>query len=511
MDEKVFWRIIEESKLHSSSNQQQEERMIVELSKLAAEDVREFAVIFQTKMLELYRNDLWAIAYIINHGCSNDGFTEFRAWLICQGREFYGQTINRPEFVGEQVPAEASTIDADDSLSTCHSFDLIASSVYEEKTGYDMYMDWSKHRNEPKGEAQGKDRVEAQMILNHKDAIEFLVDNADEIGFNRFSIRNLHGLLANNLLPDPQSAGRLRSIEVAIAQSAFQPLSGPQLIEECFDQILNTAAAIKDPFEQSFFALVHLPYLQAFDDVNKRVSRLASNIPMIRANLVPLTFSDVPRSLYTQAVLGVYELNRIELLRDVYLWAYKKSAERYVAARQSLGEPDPFRLEHRDALRQVVGAIVKDQLNRAAAFKYLEAWTAKNVAEEDRDEFQRVAEDEILALHEGNFARYQVRPSAYEAWRKVWDRKFYDSSGMDSQLSGSARTAAFPVRRRDTIANMNTCLTISTSNILDLAIRAEPLLRVRSDRKKFLNSPPALTAKPLKSAASIFLRRLSYL
>ncbi len=272
-------------------------------------------------------------------------------------------------------------------------------------------------------EAQGKDRVEAQMILNHKDAIEFLVDNADEIGFNRFTIRNLHGLLANNLLPDPQAAGRLRSIDVAITRSAFQPLSVPQLIEECFDQILNTAAAITDPFEQSFFVMVHLPYLQCFDDVNKRVSRLAANIPLIKLNLVPLTFTDVPRSLYTQAMLGVYELNKIELLRDLYLWAYKRSAERYAAARQSLGEPDPFRLKHRDALRQVVGTIVRDRYDRAAAFKYLETWTTENLPEDEREQFQRVAEDEILALHEGNFARYQVRSSEFEAWRKVWDRK----------------------------------------------------------------------------------------
>jgi len=272
-------------------------------------------------------------------------------------------------------------------------------------------------------EAQGKDSVEAQMILNHKDAIEFLVDNADEIGFNRFTIRNLHGLLANNLLPDPQAAGRLRSMEVAITQSAFQPLSVPQLIEECFDQILNTAAAIKDPFEQSFFVMVHLPYIQAFDDVNKRVSRLAANIPLIKANLVPLTFTDVPRSLYTQAMFGVYEMNKIELLRDIYLWAYKRSAERYAAARQSLGEPDPFRLKHRDALRQVVSTIVRNQFDRAAAFKYLEMWTAEHLAEDERDEFQRVAEDEVLALHEGNFARYQVRTSEFEAWRKIWERK----------------------------------------------------------------------------------------
>lgn len=272
-------------------------------------------------------------------------------------------------------------------------------------------------------EAQGKDQVEAQMILNHKDAIEFLVDNADEIGFNRFTIRNLHGVLANNLLPDPQAAGRLRQIEVEIGQSSFRPLAVPQLIEECFDQILDTARAISDPFEQSFFVMVHLPYLQPFEDVNKRVSRLAANIPLIKTNLVPLTFVDVPKDLYVQATLGVYELNKVELLKDIYIWAYERSAERYAAVRQSLGEPDPFRLKHRGELRQVVGTIVRDQLDRTAAFKYLETWTAENLVKDERDEFQRVAEDEVLALHEGNFARYQVRSSEFEAWRKVWARK----------------------------------------------------------------------------------------
>lgn len=272
-------------------------------------------------------------------------------------------------------------------------------------------------------EAQGKDRIEAQMILNHKDAIEFLVNNASEIGFNRFTIRNLHGLLANNLLPDPQSAGRLRTIEVAITQSVFQPLSVPQLIEEYFDQVLDTAAAIKDPFEQSFFVMVQLPYLQPFDDVNKRVSRLAANIPLIKANLIPLTFNDVPRSLYAQATLGVYELNRIELLREVFLWAYRRSAERYAAARQSLGEPDPFRLRYRDELRAVVGTIVRSKYGRTAALQYLETWIAENLPEEVREEFQRVVEDELLSLHEGNFARYHVRPSEFEAWQIVWEHK----------------------------------------------------------------------------------------
>jgi len=139
--------------------------------------------------------------------------------------------------------------------------------------------------------------------------------------------------------------------------------------------------------------------------------------------LMPATKSRLTTRMLFPAVLGVYELNKIELLRDLYLWAHKRSADRYAAVRHSLGEPDPFRLKHRDALRQVIGTIVREKFDRAAAFKYLETWTAENLAEDERDEFQRVSEDEILALHEGNFARYQVRPSEFEAWRVVWDRK----------------------------------------------------------------------------------------
>jgi len=62
-------------------------------------------------------------------------------------------------------------------------------------------------------------------------------------------------------------------------------------------------------------------YLQPFDDVNKRVSRLSANIPLIKSNLSPLSFEGVPRGTYTDAVLGVYELNKTELLRDVFIWA----------------------------------------------------------------------------------------------------------------------------------------------------------------------------------------------
>ena len=272
-------------------------------------------------------------------------------------------------------------------------------------------------------EAQGRDRLEAQMILNHKEAIEFLVNAADEIGFNRYTILNLHAILANNLLPDQNAAGRLRRIAVGIERSTYQPLAVPQQIEEYFDQILATAAAIEDPYEQAFFVMVQMPYLQPFDDVNKRVSRLAANIPFIKRNLSPLSFTDVPRKLYTEATLGVYELNDVALLKDVFIWAYGRSAEHYTAVRQSLGEPDPFRFKYRAALRQIVAEIVREHLDRKTASGFLAQWTEQNISPEDREGFREMAEAELLGLHEGNFARYQIRPAEFAAWQAIWATK----------------------------------------------------------------------------------------
>lgn len=272
-------------------------------------------------------------------------------------------------------------------------------------------------------EAKGRAHLEAQMILNHKDAIEFLVSAANDIGFNRYTILNLHGLLANNLLADPSAAGRLRYIAVGIERSAFHPLEVPQLIEESFDQILATTEAIVDPYEQALFVMVHLPYLQPFDDVNKRVSRLAANIPLIKSNLSPLSFADVPRQAYTEAVLGVYELNRIDLLKDLFLWAYERSAARYAAVRQSLGEPDPFRLRYRAELRELVADLIRERTGRKEAAARIAAWAADRIDPADRGRFIEITETELMELHEGNFARYQIRPSEFTAWRKVWEAK----------------------------------------------------------------------------------------
>ncbi len=268
------------------------------------------------------------------------------------------------------------------------------------------------------GEAsEGKHSAEAQMLLNHKAAIELLADQADEIGFNPYTLCNLHALLADNLMIDPDMCGRIRERAVGIGGSVYYPLEGHLRIKERFNQFLIKAEAIEDPFEQAFFAMVHLPYLQAFEDVNKRVSRLAANIPLVRHNLCPLSFADVPQGDYLNAIIAVYELNRIEYLREVFVWAYKRSAMRYSAIRETLGEPDPFRLQHRTAIQQCVRSIV--QANKAPAADQQQIDQAARVFQgDDRKRFCEIIQIELRSLHQGNIARYRLRPKEFAAWQQ---------------------------------------------------------------------------------------------
>lgn len=268
--------------------------------------------------------------------------------------------------------------------------------------------------------ASGKNALEAQMILNHKEAIEFLIDSAGEIGFNRYTLLNLHALLSDNLLDDPTASGRLRTIAVGIGQTTFLPLEVPQRIEACFEQVLETATAIRDPFEQAFFVMVHLPYLQPFEDVNKRVSRLAANIPLIQRNLCPLSFVDVSQSTYISALLGIYEINRVELLRDVFVWAYKRSCARYSAVRQSLGDPDPFRSQYRQQIIEVVASVVKEKLGKPEAIRRIHRFAQEQIDAADRSRFIEVVETQLLSLHEGNIARYRLRPNEFQGWSQFW-------------------------------------------------------------------------------------------
>jgi Fic family protein len=267
-----------------------------------------------------------------------------------------------------------------------------------------------------------KTAKETQMILNHKAAIEFMVQSAEDLEISRYTILSLHALLSDNLLPDSAASGRLRSIAVEIGGSVYTPLAIPQLIEEMFEMIIAKANQIDDLFEQSFFLMVHLPYLQPFEDVNKRVSRLAVNIPLNSNNLSPVSFAQVPGDLYFCGMLGVYELNRVELLKDVFIWAYERSAARYAAVQQTLGEPDHFRLKYRDEIRGAVTEVVTNAMDRREASDAIKK-RSMEITENDRTKFIEYVDTELMSLHEGNFARYFIRPAEFAGWKEIWDRK----------------------------------------------------------------------------------------
>lgn len=263
--------------------------------------------------------------------------------------------------------------------------------------------------------AEGKDGQQAQMILNHKRAIEFLVEEAEVVGFDRRTLTTLHSALSENLLDDPKDEGGIRKRPVRISGTPYVPLAIPQVIEDALDLLLAKASAIPDPLEQAFFAMVHIPYLQPFTDVNKRTSRLAANIPLIRENLCPLSFVDVPERAYVEGTLGVYEMNRLELLRDVFVWAYARSCAQYTVVRESMGQPDPLRLRYRTELAEVVRDTVVSLLPPKAG--RLREWAEEHgIPGDDLDGFVERALSLLLSLHEGNAGRYRIRPSQFSAW-----------------------------------------------------------------------------------------------
>ncbi len=270
--------------------------------------------------------------------------------------------------------------------------------------------------------AEGKAALETQMILNHKAAIELLVDNIATVGFDRYTLFNLHSALAENLLPNPSDEGRLRQHAVEIGKSVYRPLAQAAWVDELFDQLLNKLAQIADPFEQAFFAMVHLPYLQPFADINKRTSRLLANLPLLRANLCPLTFLDVPEAAYSLGILGVYEMTRVELLRDVFVWAYQRSTQEYVALKQDVSQPDPVRLAYRDVIKSSIRQIVQHPQQDALS---LIAQTAQTYAKPaDQAAVTALIIAELSRIHEGVLARYGLRLSEYAAWKALQDNVF---------------------------------------------------------------------------------------
>lgn len=218
--------------------------------------------------------------------------------------------------------------------------------------------------------ADDKLDMEKVMLLNHKEAIRFLVEGIKRLDISSDTIRSLHFLLADGLVA-PQDAGQIRRDSVRVSSSTYLPMDNPERLSQQLELIMKKASQIHDPFEQSFFLLVHIAYLQAFADVNKRTARLACNIPLVRNNLIPLSFNDMDKDDYLSAVLVSYEQNDIRPLADLYVWSYLRSCKNYWVTAEAIGV-DILRVQYRQFRRELIREIVQQNLHDAALHAFIQ-------------------------------------------------------------------------------------------------------------------------------------------
>lgn len=258
------------------------------------------------------------------------------------------------------------------------------------------------------GVSDGK--IDAVMLLNHKSAIEFLIDAVPTYGLSIGLVRNLHSVLMRDLLPDVDDLGTIRNKVVNISDTVYVPSQVPTVLEEMLESIISKARLIKNPIEAAFFLWLNLAYLQPFADGNKRVSRLAANIPLMLYNQAPLSFLDVSPQDYAQAVLGVYEFRDVSIAVDLFDWTYRRSLKKYTVILESMGTPDPVRLRYREMLNEAVGLVVRDKNTLQATLAVLD------LTEASAPGFQALLTDELKNLEVFNCARFRLTMTQTASW-----------------------------------------------------------------------------------------------
>lgn len=174
--------------------------------------------------------------------------------------------------------------------------------------------------------ADGKTKDEAIMLLNHKDAIDFVVANSDY--FRTLSvakIEELHSILIKELGVDRN----IRTRRVGITGTNYQPLDNEFQIREALQQTCDLINNRKNIFEKALFALVLLSYLQAFSDGNKRIARITANALLMANKYCPISFRTVDSIDYKKAILLFYERNNIFAFKQIFINQFKFAVENY--------------------------------------------------------------------------------------------------------------------------------------------------------------------------------------
>jgi len=264
--------------------------------------------------------------------------------------------------------------------------------------------------------APGKPNAERIMILNHKEAIAYLVRYVDTLQPDENTIRTLHYLLADSLV-EPGAAGQIRDESIRVSGTTYAPLDGRERLTRLLLRLLEKARAITDPFEQSLFLLVHISYLQAFVDVNKRTARLASIIPLIRGDYVPQSFVDVGQDAYLKATIAVYELNEVGPLADVYTWSYRRTCQRYDTTVQVVGF-DEIAALYRPSRRALVTDLVRAKVPQGKVAEWITAHVPANVEAQHREKFISDVLAELENLHASRIGGLGITREELEAWQE---------------------------------------------------------------------------------------------
>ena len=174
--------------------------------------------------------------------------------------------------------------------------------------------------------AAGKTKDEAIMLLNHKDAIDFVVANSDYfLSLSVAKIEDLHTILIKELGVDRN----IRTRRVGITGTNYRPLDNEFQIREALQQTCNLINNRENVFEKALFALVLLSYLQAFSDGNKRVARITANALLMANKYCPISFRTVDAVDYKKAMLLFYEQNNISAFKQIFVNQFKFAVENY--------------------------------------------------------------------------------------------------------------------------------------------------------------------------------------
>lgn len=260
------------------------------------------------------------------------------------------------------------------------------------------------------GEQAGPLDEDTPMPLNHKSAIEFMVDAVPTECITVPVIVDLQAKLMKDLLKDSRDIGSIRRRVVNIDGSVYSPSNIPTLLEETLKSIIDKVRHIRNPVEAAFLLWVNVAYLQPFADGNQRTSRLGANMPLMLYNCAPLSFLDVERTDYATAMRGVYEQRNVAAAVELFDFIYRRSIQKYSVLRASLAVPDPLRIRYRQALNELMQFVVFYGRTLAAAFSEVP------VAAADLAALRAIAHTDLDYLEQYNCARYNLARGMTQRW-----------------------------------------------------------------------------------------------